>query len=884
MKKKIVIFMMALILAVTLVACNNVVHVVSFETNGAAAIADKEVKDGKKLVAPTDPTKEDYLFAGWYEAADLSGDSYSFDKPVTKSFTLHAKWELDVEGAQYIRFRDHRQNTTTLVLADSNGKVAKPTNPTRDGYRFGGWFTTARGLTWNDTIPFDFTQVVPEGGITLYTYWEPLNSSTHAWSSGETYFSTLSDSTTYVFNPLNYEYSTENDILNLMSTPLYTQEVDWGKAIEEGIADYPGDFSKIGVGAGKYGIDLLKNHYILAGAASYPKNQHGHDLVGDDGRWDPDAAGNFMDTVWTVEIRNDLMFADGRAITVDDYLYSYAQYIDPKQINKRGGTLYPTADRQNGYPIVNARAYFLQEPEEDGVKGEVLFEEVGIKKIDDYTLELTFEYAVGQTSAVGLMNQIRLVHPVKYEESLDQAREKSNYGTALNRYVSYGAYVMRTWDEGAKIILNKNYDYVLKHTINYKSYSYQFTDNVDTNMDLFKDGQLSAVGLIGDYAAEFAEWANKYPTYGGFPFSIDINVTDSLGGDREAHPLMKDLDFRKALLFGLDRQEFTNTVFAPNTGSIMVWPIEGKQYAGDEFWYKDTPEHKEVLTLLGINEETVGYDPVKAKQHFDLAIARWKAANPGDKASIEFITYNDDLYKKLANYIKQSFEQLFNDALFEITTDFIDDTVLMSRIDNREFDMAFDTGGWGFGDASFVYMPLKGLYYTWLFGDDAGANHLDAYDGLEDAVFFKQIDLSNTLDFLESTKYEQVEDEDTPSGFWDATTSLGAIKELYDHLVENEGKWVGKAIDLFSILVNDNFLYAKNEEPFAGAVEDLTKITAGFEHLILSYVTVLPVASRTSEIAYAMNVVIEWPEYSYELGWGSARYRYLNTDPDFATN
>lgn len=888
MVKKILTALTLLMVVFVVVACAKVTYTVTFESNGGSLVTAIVVEEETPATSPTDPTKEDYLFAGWYSNAELTGEVYDFSTLVTADITLYAKWVLNETTAQYVRFVDHRQNTTNLIVADSTGKVTKPANPTRTGYRFGGWYSSKRGLTWNETQEFDFSKVLPEGGVDVYAYWEPINSKTHSWSDNETYFSTLSSTTTYVMNPLTYQYADEIALIESLSTPLYTQEVDWNKAIEDGVAAYPGDFSKFGTGTGKFGIDLLKNHYVLAGAAAYPKNEDGHDLVDTEtGEWNPDAAVNFLDNKWVIEIRSDLKFEDGTPITAADYVYTYKQYIDPKQNNRRGSTYFPAADRKNGYKILNSRSYFLQVAEVGfytgtGTDGNIPFSDVGFKAIDTYKVELTFEDNVPQTSAFGLMNNIYLVHQANYEASLDAAKEKSNYGTILNPYVSYGGYIIKTWDENAKIVFNKNYDYVLKHTINYKSISYQFTPDVDSNMELFEQGKLSAVGLVGEYAAEYAEWKNNYPTYRGYPVSLDLNLTDALDGTRPSNPIITDINFRKAMLFGFERQEFANTLFAPNTPSILIWPIEAKQYAGDEFWYKDTPEHAEVLTELSINPDTVGYDGAKAKQFFDLAYDKWVSDGNSGVVQINFVGYNDPLYISYANYIIQHFEELFNGTgpeKINITYEPLDDTVLFARVDGRKFDMTLDTGGWGFATTTFAYMPLKGLYYTYLFGNDAGGNTLEDVPGLAEAEVYKPIDLRNTLAYLESTKH--VGEDETPSGFWDETTSYGTTIDLYELLVANEGYYDGLALDLFDFILNDEFIWWKDEEPYDGAVDDLTRISAAFEYIILDLVTLVPVGSRTSITAYAMNVKIQWPQYSYELGWGTARYRYLTTDPDF---
>lgn len=63
-------------------------YTVKFNSNGGSAVASKTVEKGKKVAAPKNPTKKNYLFAGWYNGKT----KYNFKNPVTKNLTLTAKW------------------------------------------------------------------------------------------------------------------------------------------------------------------------------------------------------------------------------------------------------------------------------------------------------------------------------------------------------------------------------------------------------------------------------------------------------------------------------------------------------------------------------------------------------------------------------------------------------------------------------------------------------------------------------------------------------------------------------------------------------------------------------------------------------------------------
>ncbi|MDE5566142.1 MAG: InlB B-repeat-containing protein, partial [Anaeroplasmataceae bacterium] len=67
---------------------------VSFDSKGGSAVAAlNDVVDGSKIVAPKEPTRSGYRFAGWYQDEDYT-DAWDFDvDTVTASMTLYANWE-----------------------------------------------------------------------------------------------------------------------------------------------------------------------------------------------------------------------------------------------------------------------------------------------------------------------------------------------------------------------------------------------------------------------------------------------------------------------------------------------------------------------------------------------------------------------------------------------------------------------------------------------------------------------------------------------------------------------------------------------------------------------------------------------------------------------
>ena len=85
-----VVLLIALVL-ILLQACANQKFTVTFDSNGGSAVESVKVKKGETIEKPEDPTREDYIFDGWY----LDNELFDFTTKITKNITLKAKWSLE---------------------------------------------------------------------------------------------------------------------------------------------------------------------------------------------------------------------------------------------------------------------------------------------------------------------------------------------------------------------------------------------------------------------------------------------------------------------------------------------------------------------------------------------------------------------------------------------------------------------------------------------------------------------------------------------------------------------------------------------------------------------------------------------------------------------
>ena len=129
-----------------------------------------------EIISLEDPIKEGYSFLGWYQHEDFTGDVITEIAPQSyEDYELYAKWEIN----EYtLTFNSNEGSLINPITQDYNTTVVEPSNPTREGYTFGGWYSDVN-LTATHVFTF-----MPAENITLYAKWE-INEYTLTFDSNE---------------------------------------------------------------------------------------------------------------------------------------------------------------------------------------------------------------------------------------------------------------------------------------------------------------------------------------------------------------------------------------------------------------------------------------------------------------------------------------------------------------------------------------------------------------------------------------------------------------------------------------------------------------------------------------------------------------------------
>ena len=167
-------------------------HAVMYVANGGQFATGETFQQGVTdsdgmMRQPAAPTREGYTFDGWYWHADYSGytdeqkaaDKVDFSQPVQSDVNIYAQWtkNADAQAEQItIKFVDNFNGTESSAEVKKGEAVAKPADPTYDGWTFEGWSSTLKDDEGNwEYTPVDFSKAVEDedqdGVVTYYAFY-----------------------------------------------------------------------------------------------------------------------------------------------------------------------------------------------------------------------------------------------------------------------------------------------------------------------------------------------------------------------------------------------------------------------------------------------------------------------------------------------------------------------------------------------------------------------------------------------------------------------------------------------------------------------------------------------------------------------------------------
>ncbi|MFC3099037.1 peptide ABC transporter substrate-binding protein [Alteraurantiacibacter palmitatis] len=271
-------------------------------------------------------------------------------------------------------------------------------------------------------------------------------------------------------------------------------------------------------------------------------------------------------TVWTFNLR-DAKWTNGDPVTAGDFVYSWQRILSPALGAEYAEMLY----------VIRGAEDFHAGRTTD-------FSQVGVRAIDDRTLEVTLEGPTPHFLGMLMHTSFLPVNPRAVEEHGGMTDRQSGWST-LENYVSNGPFKLKTWVTNQVIEVERNPDYWDAATVQLNGIRFFPIDNVGTEEAMFRDGRLHLTHTVSpdkipSFRAEMPDKLRIEPYLGSYFYRI--NTT---------RPPFNDVRVRRALALAIDKQLLVDRVTqggqAPATGftpsGIAGYPAStAVQYNPDE--------------------------------------------------------------------------------------------------------------------------------------------------------------------------------------------------------------------------------------------------------------------------------------------------------------
>ncbi|YCI83240.1 oligopeptide ABC transporter substrate-binding protein OppA [Enterobacteriaceae bacterium] len=287
----------------------------------------------------------------------------------------------------------------------------------------------------------------------------------------------------------------------------------------------------------------------------------GHPSAGVAEKWD-----NKDFKVWTFHLRKDAKWSNGEPVTAQDFVYSWQRLADPNTASPYESYL------QYGH-IANI---------DDIIAGKKPATELGVKAIDDHTLEVTLSEPVPYFYKLLVHSSMSPVPKAVVEKFGEKWTQPANL-------VSNGAYKLKSWVVNERIVLERNTNYWDNGKTVIDQVTYLPISSEVTDVNRYRSGEIDMtynnmpIELFQKLKKEIPSEVHVDPYLCTYYYEIN-----------NQKPPFNDPRVRAALKLGLDRDIIVNKV--KNQGDLPAYSFTPPYTDGAKLtepaWFKMTQEQR----------------------------------------------------------------------------------------------------------------------------------------------------------------------------------------------------------------------------------------------------------------------------------------------------
>lgn len=285
---------------------------------------------------------------------------------------------------------------------------------------------------------------------------------------------------------------------------------------------------------------------------------------------------------YTFHLR-DAQWSDGVPVKAQDFYYSIMRLLDPKTAAGYAEVM--------GFYIKNAEKYY---------KGEITDKsQVGVKVVDDKTLEITLESPTGYfIRLLGLMCFLPVREDIvtKYGEAFAAEPDKMVYN---------GPFILKEWKHEEEVVLEKNPNYWDKDNIKMDRIELPIITDLNTAQNMYDAGEiLSTSNVPEELFDSYIQSGKAKMSLNGGLYWLQFNYSS-----KDKGKILSNVNFRKAVSYAIDRDALVSAVVKRGKSANRYVPdnIMGLNAKFDS---------ENALDALPTKA-----DPAKAKEYFDKALA-----------------------------------------------------------------------------------------------------------------------------------------------------------------------------------------------------------------------------------------------------------------------
>ncbi len=386
---------------------------------------------------------------------------------------------------------------------------------------------------------------------------------------------------------------------------------------------------------------------------------------------------------YTYHIR-DSKWSNGEPITAYDFEYSFKRLANPAT-----GAEDAWMFEMTGIKNANAVVY-------EGADVDTL----GVKALDDKTLEITLEYPVSFLASLLRFPTFAPVNQKFCEEKGDQ------FGLSVENSISSGAFKLAEWEPGSgECVLVKNEYYYDADNVQVDKLTFKVVKDVQTAVMAFEKGDIDTASISGEYYQMYAgtDKINSFQVATLRYISCNLMNED-----------LANQNMRLALAYGINKNSICDDVL--QNGSVPAnYVVPDGNFAVDE-------EGKNFRDWA--NATYLEYDLTKAQEYY----AKAKEELGKDSFTFRFLYDDTSECKELAQFIKSDIESNFPGITIELNAQPKKSRVQLMKA--GDYDLGFPTWGADYQDAT----TFLDLWKTGN-GNNFGKWSSEAYDNAMSAEF-----------------------------------------------------------------------------------------------------------------------------------------------------